>query len=206
MTIVSLLSVDHFGRKRLLLAGTALMTAGITILGISTLAMPAETSDPCTVHTLASDPGFLPNVLIPNAKDKVTTTEHTVTQHYVFTTESINNIISTINPSMELSTTAPPLLNNTALNDSDVSKHKRDSESQYLHIKKLDLESRESQTLSVIDNSENTTNLSNSSDSSGSNGQKWLSLSALMLYIAGYAVGFGPGRSSQCICFVTTKF
>ena len=200
MTIVSLLSVDHFGRKRLLLAGTALMTVGITMLGISSLAMTTETSDPCTVHTLASDPGFLPTVLQPISTDKETAKEHTLTEHYVFTTESLIDIISTVNPSVESANdTAQLLNNNTTFNNSDVSKHKRDSESQILHVKKLDLESRESQSLSVIDNGESTRNFSNSSDSSGSNGQKWLSLSALMLYIAGYAVGFGPGRSSYLL-------
>ena len=171
MTVISLLIVDRCGRRCLLLVGAALMFLGITMLGITTIATPNTIHDPCHIPLEGS--------ILP---------EQSNLSSYPFTMTTSKMTTSTL---LAMTTVEPESVTSS---DNNTQLHKRDTNDySFIHINK-----RESQQANLSDenfviNSENDTQTSGNSQTN--NGSRWISLVALMMYVAGYAVGFGPGKS-----------
>ena len=171
MTVISLLIVDRCGRRCLLLVGTALMFLGITMLGITTIATPNTIHDPCHIPLEGS---ILPEQSnLSSHPFTMTTPKMTTSTLLAMTTVEPESVTSSDN-------------NNTQL-------HKRDTNDySFIHINKRGSQQANlSDENSVINSGNDTQTSDNSQTNSGS---RWISLVALMMYIAGYAVGFGPGE------------
>ena len=170
MTVISLLIVDRCGRRCLLLVGTTLMFLGITMLGITTISTPNTVHDPCHIPP----EGFV----LPEQSN--------LTSHS-FTTMTTSKMTTSTLVAM---TTAEP--DSVTSSDNNTQVHKRDtSDNSFIHINKRGSQANLSDENSVISGGNDT---QTSDNSQTSNGTRWISLVALMMYIAGYAVGFGPGK------------
>ena len=77
--------------------------------------------------------------------------------------------------------------------DNNTQLHKRDTNDySFIHINKRGSQQANLSDENSVISSENDTQTSDNSQTN--NGSRWISLAALMMYIAGYAVGFGPGE------------
>ena len=170
MTVISLLIVDRCGRRCLLLVGTTLMFVGITMLGITTIATPSTVHDPCHIRPDAS--------VLPEQSNS--------TSHPLTTLTSPKMTTLTL---LAMTMAEPESITSS---DNDTQVHKRDTNDySFIHINKRGSQANLSDENSVISDGNDT---QTSDNSQTSNGSRWISLVALMMYIAGYAVGFGPGK------------
>ena len=172
MTVISILIVDRCGRRCLLLVGTTLMLLGITMLGITTIATPYTIHDPCTVPAKLQGSSLVHEHSNTSLHSTAMTTPETMTLSIV--------AMTTVEPNLSVTNG-----NNTQLTKRDL------SDLQNLHVMKRGSQqanlSDENSVISGGNETENSNNLQTGSAS-------WFSLVALMMYIAGYAVGFGPGK------------
>ena len=169
MTVISLLIVDRCGRRCLLLVGTTLMFLGITMLGITTIATPNTIHDPCHIPLEGS--------VLPEQSN--------MTSH-PFTMTTPKMTTSTL---LAMTTAEPESITSS---DNNTQVHKRDTNDySFIHINKRESQANLSDENSVISGGNDT---QTSDNSQTSNGSRWISLVALMMYVAGYAVGFGPGE------------
>ena len=197
MTVVCLLIVDRCGRRCLLLVGTSLMMLGIILLGITTIATPYTVHDPCALptHLEAPSPALqLSNTTIQSV-DWTTSASESITVVTVTTTAfPMTTTLETA------ATTANDSINSEKSNDNNTQLSKREI---LLSASSLVLTKRESENTSdsVIGNG---TGNDSEHAQTAENG-RYFSLLALMMYIAGYAVGFGPGMFFRSLLFRNFK-
>ena len=176
--MISLLIVDRCGRRCLLLVGTGLMLLGITMLGITTIATPYTVHDPCTLPVKLQGSALLHEQSNNTLHSITMTTPETITSAFSMTTMEPSPV--TINE------------NNTHLTKRDL------GDVLNIHIMERGSQVNLSDENSVISNGNETDGSKNLQTGSG----RWFSLVALMMYIAGYAVGFGPGKSANSLVTV----